>query len=76
MWAGGKMMETKFTSELREWSAAITQATNMVEAAPDMLAALETTAGNLRSLIASCNCNTYDVWLAEVEAAIQKATGA
>lgn len=45
----------------------------LISAAPELLAVLETTAGNLRSLIASCNCNTYDIWLAEIEAAIAKA---
>ena len=47
----------------------------LIAAAPDLLSVLEITAWNIRSLIASCNCNTYDVWLAEVDAAIAKAKG-
>lgn len=46
-----------------------------IAAIPEMLEILETTAGNIRSLIASCKCSTYDVWLETVEAAIAKARG-
>lgn len=47
----------------------------LLAAAPDLLAALETTAGNIKSLAAAGKCNTYDTWLLVVEAAITKAKG-
>ena len=48
---------------------------HLIAAAPDLLSVLEITAGNIRSLIASCNCSTYNVWLGDVESAIAKAKG-
>lgn len=48
----------------------------LIAAAPDLLSALEITADNIRSLIASCNCVTYNIWLDVVESAIAKAKGA
>ena len=50
------------------------RAINVCNAADDLLAVLQTTAGNLRSLIAASNCTTYDIWLEVVDAAIAKAT--
>lgn len=48
----------------------------LIAAAPDMLAALQMTASNLRSWkAANTGIVTMDAWLDEVESAIVKATG-
>lgn len=38
----------------------------------ELLSALKTTAGNIGSIKASCQCKTYDTWLDMVETAIAK----
>jgi hypothetical protein len=40
-----------------------------------MLALLKTSRRNLSSIIAACNCNTYDPWLAEMDRVIALAEG-
>ena len=40
-----------------------------------LLTILKTTAHNIRSVRAACNCSTYDVWLEVVEKAIADAEG-
>lgn len=48
----------------------------LIAAAPDLLAALQTTAENLRSwMAANSGVRTFDGWLAAVEAVIAQATG-
>ena len=48
---------------------------NLIAAAPEMLALLKTSRRNLSSIIAACNCNTYDPWLAEMDRVIALAEG-
>ena len=48
---------------------------NIIAAAPEMLALLKTSRRNLSSIIAACNCNTYDPWLAEMDRVIALAEG-
>ena len=52
-----------------------TAAARAISAAPDMLALLKTSRRNLSSIIAACNCNTYDPWLAEMDRVIALAEG-
>ncbi len=49
----------------------------LMAAAPEMLQALQTTLGNLKSLKSNAfkGFDTIDLWIAEVEAAIEKARG-
>lgn len=47
----------------------------LIAAAPEMLALLKTSRRNLSSIIAACNCNTYDPWLGEMDRVIALAEG-
>ena len=48
---------------------------NLIAAASEMLALLKTSRRNLSSIIAACNCNTYDPWLGEMDRVIALAEG-
>ena len=53
----------------------MTRRAQIIAAAPEMLALLKTSRRNLSSIIAACNCNTYDPWLAEMDRVIALAEG-
>jgi len=47
----------------------------LIAASPETLALLKTSRRNLSSIIAACNCNTYDPWLGEMDRVIALAEG-
>lgn len=53
----------------------VSRRAHLIAASPEMLALLKTSRRNLSSIIAACNCNTYDPWLAEMDRVIALAEG-
>ena len=64
------MITQTFSESMDELDIAVTK---LIRQRDELAGVLEMTAQNIRSLKASCNCTTYDMWLSTVMVAIAKA---